>query len=153
VPARPNRTRRTILPEAFEQGETARRIGGLPTEPEAAVPIFRKLLKRYHAAILQADHEEAKRISEDADQLAVTLNGGDHGIKANEDSPCYLLERATQAKLGAIPMYGQTGEFTIKIDGIPVLIKADGIYGIGEHGFDANRVDETLVCRQNRVEL
>jgi hypothetical protein len=79
--------------------------------------------------------------------LAVKLNGGEFlGICGGPDAPCCVLERATAAPPGQIPLWGQIGDYTININGMPVRIEQDGIYGIcgdsGMHlGFGAHAVD------------
>lgn len=68
------------------------------------------------------------------------------GICARPDSPACLLERATAAPEGAMPLWGQTGNYTIDVDGMKVRIEQDGIFGLGCRscfwpGFSAHAVD------------
>ena len=68
-------------------------------------------------------------------------------MKGGPDAPCYVLERATAAPAGTVPLYGQTGDFTIDVNGMRVRIEMDGMYGIGmmsnspAPGFSVHAVD------------
>ena len=53
---------------------------------------------------------------------------------------------ATAAPPGTVPLWGQKGEFDIKVGDMPVHIRMDGMLGIGRHcaiwpGFDATVVE------------
>jgi hypothetical protein len=98
------------LLEVFAQEEYERQTSHLPRTIEEAVPYYRGLIERYDAAIMAGDQEHASTIAEEADLLAIRLNGDTRlGIKADEQSPCSVLERATNAPNGTIPRWGQTG--------------------------------------------
>src|SRR5580704_14958704 len=88
----------------------------LPGTMEEAIPYYRKLIERHHAAMLAGDEKAAMAIREEAHELAYKVNGGKSGIKGGPDAPCYVLERATEAPAGVVPMWGQTGNFTIDVD-------------------------------------
>ncbi len=103
----------------------------LPGTMEEAIPYYRKLIERHHAAMLAGDEKAAIAIREEAHELAVKVNSGDAGICGGPDAPAYVLERATEAPAGTVPMWGQTGSFTIDVDGIKVRIEQDGIFGTG----------------------
>jgi hypothetical protein len=40
-----------------------------------------------------------------------------------------VLEQATEAPAGTVPVWGQTGEFTIDLNGMKAHIKQEGIFG------------------------
>lgn len=65
----------------------------LPSDLETAVPFFRDLIERHHAAILAGHLDEAQLLNDEAHELAVKLNGGEPGILADDDAPGYVLER------------------------------------------------------------
>src|SRR5579862_3357948 len=87
----------------------------LPATMEEAIPYYRKLIERHNEAMLAGDVEKTMAIREEAGELAYKVNGGDAGIKGGPDAPAYVLERATAAAPGTIPMWGQTGDFTITV--------------------------------------
>jgi len=87
--------------------------------------------------------ERSQKIQDEADEVAYKLNGGDAGIKAGPEAPCYVLERATHADQGKVPLWGQTGEFTMTVRGAQVRIEMDSMFGIGAMpipGFSAHVV-------------
>lgn len=107
-----------------------RETGHLPGTMEEALPFYRLLLRQHHAAMLAANVDEAMRLREDADKLALRLNGGEPGILAGPDAPGHVLERESAAALGAVPLWGQTGEFVIIVGSMNVRIELDGMFGI-----------------------
>jgi hypothetical protein len=129
--------------EMLHEQETAH----IPSTMEGAIPYYRKLIDRHHAAMLVGNVPAAMAIREEAHDLAVKVNGGKLlGISGGPDAPVHVLERATAAPAGTVPMWGQTGEFTINVGQMPVLIKQDGMFGIGAShmlwpGFGAHAVD------------
>jgi len=130
----------------FDEMLEEQRTAHIPSTMEEAIPYYRKLIERHHEAMLAGDIPAAMKIREEAHDLAVKVNGGDVGICADADAPAYVLERATAAPAGTVPMWGQTGEFTIKVGATPVRIEQDGIFGTGAFyvpwpGFSANAVD------------
>jgi hypothetical protein len=128
--------------EILREQETAH----LPGTMEEAIPYYRKLIERHHAAMLAGDVPETMKIREEAHELAYKLNGGDGGIKGGPDAPCYVLERATEAPAGTVPLWGQTGQFTIDVNGMKARIEQEGIFGtVASYylypGFGAHAVD------------
>jgi hypothetical protein len=131
--------------EIFAAGERERATQHLPGDFETAVPFYRGLIEQFHAALLIPDYEAAEKIQKEADDLAAKLNGGTTlGIKGDPDAPCYVLERATAAEPGSVPLWGQTGEFIVTVGTVKVRIEIEGMYGIGAMpipGFSAHCVD------------
>jgi len=122
------------------------RTAYLPSTMDEAIPYYRKLIERHHAAMLTGDEAAAMKIREEAHDLAVKLNGGNPGICGSPDAPAYQLERATEAPAGTTPMWGQTGEFTIAVCNMRVRVEQDGLFGTGAStsaypGFAAHAVD------------
>ena len=138
-----------LLSEAETDNRTRkfeRETAHLPGTMAEAIPYFQELIERNHAAMLAADEQETRRLHTEAHNLAVKLNGGDGGILAHDDAPGYVLERATAPDPGAVPLWGQTGAFTIEAAGKAVRIDMQGMFGIGSGwgfwpGFAARAVD------------
>jgi hypothetical protein len=138
-----------LLAAAAEQNQKRRferETGHLPATMEEAIPFYRLLLRQNHAAMLAADVETAMHLRGEARKLALRLNGGEPGIIADDDSPGNVLARETAAAPGAVPLWGQTGEFMIDVDGMKVRIELEGVFGIGGGfcfwpGFAARAVD------------
>lgn len=123
-----------------------RRTAHLPGTMEEALPFYRAMLERHHAAMMAADTKETMRLREEAHDLAVKLNGGDGGILAHADAPGYVLGRETAAPEGAEPLWGQQGAFIVAVGCMRIWIEMDGLFGIcSSHcywpGFSAHAVD------------
>jgi hypothetical protein len=130
----------------FDEMAEEQRTAHLPSTMEGAIPFYRSLIERHHAAMLAGDVAAAMKIREEAHDLAYKVNGGDVAIKGGPDAPCYVLERATAAPAGTVPMWGQTGEFVVRVGAMPVRIEQEGMFGIAAGfgvwpGFAAHAVD------------
>lgn len=124
----------------------ARACVHLPDTYEEAIPFFRSMIGRHHAAMLAGDAATAMQLREEADLLATKLNNFEGGILADADSPGNVLDRATRARKGTVPLWGQSGSFIIDIDGMRVRIAMDGIFALASNvyhwlGFAAHAVD------------
>ena len=122
-----------------------RETAHLPDNYDEAIPFYRSLIERNHAAMLAADIDETLRLHDEARKLALRLNGGEPGILAHEDAPGYVLARDTTAKPGHVPRWGQTGDFIITVGDMRVRIEIEGMFGIGSGvsfwpGFSAHAV-------------
>lgn len=120
--------------------------GHLPSTMEEALPFYRSLIDRHHAAMLAADESETLRLRKEARKLALRLNGGDTAILADENAPGRVLERETAAPIDTPPLWGQSGDFCVTTVGMRVRIRTRGMFGIGMSwsfwpGFCAHAVD------------
>lgn len=133
------------------EGENRRRkfereTAHLPGTMAEGLPFFRRLIRQHHAAMFAADAEAAMALRKEAERLALRLNGGEPGILAGEDSPGRVLARQTAAAPGAVPLWGQEGEFLLDLSGMRVRVEMEGLFGIGcgfgfWPGFSAHAVD------------
>ena len=118
----------------------------LPSEMEAGIAAYRAMLEQHNRAMLGGDEKRVMAIRKEANRLAVKLNGGEPGILGGREAPGYVLMDSTAAPAGNVPMWGQEGEFDIKVGEMPVHIKMDGMLGICQSmsmwpGFSANVVE------------
>ena len=123
-----------------------RETGHLPDSMEEALPFYRDLIDRHHAAMLAAAVDDTMHLREEARRLALRLNVGEPGIIAGPDAPGCVLARETAVTPESVPLWGQTGAFTITLDTMRVRIEQDGIFGIGGGftywpGFSAHAAD------------
>lgn len=138
-----------LLADAARDNETreaARASTHLPGRFEEAVPFYRGLIEKHHAAMFAGDIARVMQLRDDAHQLAVKLNNFEAGIVANDDAPGCALARATRAPEGVIPLWGQTGNFEIVVDGMRIRIEMEGMFGIATDvyhwlGFAVHAVD------------
>jgi hypothetical protein len=103
----------------------------LPGAMEAALPYYRTLIERHHAAMLAGDVDAVYRLRSDAHELAYKLNGFNPGILADEDAPGCVLDKLTRAEEGKVPLWGQPGSFEIQYKAMRARIEMDGVFGIG----------------------
>jgi hypothetical protein len=128
----------SLLDEADEANTTrtlAKELAHLPGTMDEALPFFRTLMERHHAAMLAGDEKEAMALREEADRLATKLNDYEPGIIAGDDAPGCVLERLTRAEDGTVPLWGQTGMFEVTHGAVRVRIAMDGIFGVASNVF------------------
>jgi hypothetical protein len=118
----------------------------LPAAMDEAIAHYRGMIEHHHQAMLAGDEKTVMEIRKDATRLAVKLNNGEAGIFGGPDAPGYVLERGTAAPAGTVPMWGQTGEFTVTIGAMTVRIQMEGMLGVRGSislwpGFSANAVE------------
>jgi len=123
-----------------------RAIGHLPDTLDKALPYYRDLIARHHAAMLAGDGETAIALRHHAGHLALRLNHGKPGILAGSTVPGCQLADLTAAERGTTPAWGQQCEFILDVAGMRVLIKLSGLFGIGARfmtylSFSAHAVD------------
>lgn len=122
-----------------------RETAHLPGSIGEGLACYRAMIQRHHTSMMDADVEGVRAIREEARLLALKLNNGKPGIRANDDAPGCTLARETRSKNGAVPDWGQEGSFVIDHEGMLVEIEMQGLFGIGSlcHwlGFAARAVD------------
>lgn len=122
-----------------------RKAARLPAAMDEAVPYFRGLIAKHHAAMLAADLDTVLAVKAEAELLAQKLNGFQIGFLAGPNAPGRVLDRRTRARKGKVPLWGQSGAFEIAVSGTQILIALDGMFGIAHctvwGGFAAHAVD------------
>lgn len=118
----------------------------LPGTMEEALPFYRDLAQKHHAAMLAADFDTVMALRKEASSLALKLNRGEPGILASPDAPGCRLANLTAAPGGIVPIWGQDGSFIIEVNTMRVRIDMDRMFGIGARfmpwmNFSANAVD------------
>lgn len=129
-----------------EKAALTRKFGHLPSTMKEAIPYMRTLIDRHHGRMLEGDATGAITIRREAHDLARWLNNGEPGIIASEKAPGNVLAKKTAAKPGAVPLWGQEGQFALEIEGTQIGIEIDGMFGIGATamywlGFSAHALD------------
>ncbi|EJW10841.1 KlcB protein [Rhodovulum sp. PH10] len=126
--------------------QAARECADLPGTMEAALPFYRSLIDRYHAAMRTGDADAVLAMHREAHRLALKLNNFEPGICADDDAPGCVLDRETRAPDGIVPLWGQSGSFEIAVGTMRVRIDIEGLFGIcSGHfvwpGFSAHAVE------------
>jgi hypothetical protein len=132
---------------ANERRQFDRATAHLPGTMDEALPLYRRMIDKHHAAMQAANIGEVMSIREEAHRLAEKLNGGACGIIAGPDAPGCVLELESAAAAGAFPLWGQAGGFMLTAANMRVGIKMYGMFGIGSTiclfpGFCAHVVDK-----------
>jgi len=130
----------------FDQIEKEKQTAHLASDIDTGIEQYRGLLEQHNAAMLAGDEKGAVAVQKEAVRLAVKLNDGEPGILGGPEAPGYVLMNGTAAVPGTVPIWGQKGEFDIKVGDTPVHIRMDGMLGISRHcniwpGFDATVVE------------
>lgn len=107
-----------------------RETAHLPTTWEDGLAYHKEQITQHHAAMLKGEIEAAVAIREEAHKLAIKLNGG-HGILAGNDAAGCRLGKATAAKDGDVPMWGQDGRFVTEAMGMQIAVEMGGMFNIG----------------------
>lgn len=107
-----------------------RETAHLPSTMAEAIPFYRILLRSHHAAMLAGNIDETMRLREEAHLLAARLNGGELGIIGGPEAPGCVLEREAASAPGIVPLWGQSGDFIVNVDGMKVRIALSGMFGI-----------------------
>ena len=115
----------------FDQMYEEQRTARLPSTLEEAIPVYRGLIDRHHAAMMVGDEATVLKLRNEARDLARKLDPEGNGILAGPDGPGYQLERATTAPEGTIPKWGQTGSYIVDVNGIKIRVEQSGMLGIG----------------------
>jgi hypothetical protein len=123
-----------------------RKTSHLPDMMEEGLCYYRAMIADHHAAMIDGDIDEAMRLREEAHNLATRLNDGEPGILADDDAPGCVLERETAAEAGAVPLWGQQGDFVVTVGAMRVRVEMDGMFGISTlystwPGFSAHAID------------
>lgn len=118
----------------------------LPGIYDEAVPFLRGLIDQHHAAMIAGHAEVAMPLREEAHHLAEKLNNYEPGTLAGDDAPGRRLDRLTRARKGRVPLWGQSGAFTVEVQGMRVGIDLDGLFGLTWNvfhwpGFGAHAID------------
>ena len=133
----------------FEQGVFNFRPRGYQDAPtvEAALPYYIRLIRAHHKSTMEGDAQRICDLRDDAQQLACYLNGGTCMGICTPTGPATLLEEATAVH--RVPLWGQEGNFRVRMIGIPIAVKLEGLFGIGIFeadypGFEVRAVDANL---------
>jgi hypothetical protein len=123
-----------------------RECAHLPGSLDAAIPFYRVLIERHHAAMLAGDATATNLLREEADRLAIKLNNFEPGIIAGPDASGNILACKTRAPVETVPLWGQTGGFEISCAGMSIHIEMEGILGVASDvyqwlGFSAHALE------------
>ena len=95
-----------------------------------------------HAAVLDNDSKAATEAADRYEATVWKLNGGAFfACRAEKDSAGHVIERHCKAVPGQVPMWGQTGQFVIEVDGIRALVMFGDGFGLCRAHYRFHAVD------------
>lgn len=112
--------------------KSARIAATLPASREALLCLARDLVNKYHAAILAHDQVGADAASATNEAVIWKLNGGTFfGCldRENPEAGGNLVFAHCRAIPGAVPLWGQNGEFLIEVDGVRAVVEVSDGFG------------------------
>jgi len=97
----------------------AQYAASLPDDEPSMMKVAKAAVEAAHAAILRGDWAGVRPAFLPYNAVVWKLNGGTFfGCMAEKDSAGKRVERYCAAPPGAVPMWGQTGEFLIDVEGV-----------------------------------
>ncbi|MCW3589057.1 hypothetical protein K6Y78_39175 [Burkholderia cenocepacia] len=97
--------------------------------PARAIDIARRIVERKNAAVVAGDANCARKCDKHYDRLVSALNGGTlFGSQAGPDSVGVQLNERIAAPDGTVPMWGQSGRFFIRVDGMASVVTYDAYW-------------------------
>jgi hypothetical protein len=135
APAPARETKQSSLTDQLDRAEhdrimkRRRELAKNPALIKAALPGFLDLLREFDACMKADDIAAAMLVHEKADKYAADLQGGNFGMLCL-DGAAHLLERAAAAPDGELPMWGQRGNFIVRVGLTPIRFEVDGIFGV-----------------------
>lgn len=96
---------------------------------ERAIGIARRIVERKNAAVVAGDVNGARKCDRNYDRLISALNGGTlFGSQAGPDSVGVQLNECIAAPDGTVPMWGQSGRFFIRVNGMASVVTYDAYW-------------------------
>lgn len=101
----------------------------IPGDRLGLLDVAAEALKAMHMAILARDTAAAEKAADRHDAAVWKLNGGTFAGSLDRSNPKAggtLAEQHCRAEPGTVPMWGQSGEFPIAVNGIRAVVEVDG---------------------------
>ncbi len=130
------RVRKPKPPAPPTREEIAAQIAaGLPETETQLVEVMWDVARKYDAAVIAGDTAQREAELDRFEAVVFKLNGNTFfGSNADESRPMRRMSRATAARPGAAPLWGQSGDFLVSVDGVRARVIYDGLAGLGCSG-------------------
>ena len=113
-----------------------------PTDKTSLVAEAMAAVTALHTAVLSFDSQGAADAGNRYEATVWKLNGGTFfGCRADDLAAGKIIETHCASALGEVPMWGQTGQFLIEVEGIRALVDFGYGYGVGGTHYDFHAVD------------
>lgn len=123
-------------------------LAKVPDTEAAMLKAAKSAVDSYHEAIVQNRPGQAREGQALLEAIAWKMNGGTElGVSAGADSPAARIGAHCAAKPGAVPAWGQAGEFLVTHEGMRVWVKVgEGAEALATHvSFNAVDLDQPFL--------
>jgi hypothetical protein len=121
---------------------TAALAASMPTDKTGLVAEAMAAVTALHTAVVLNDSQGAADAGNRYEATVWKLNGGTFfGCRADDLAAGKIIEKHCASALGEVPMWGQTGQFLIEVEGIRALVDFGYGYGVGRTHYDFHAVD------------
>lgn len=109
--------KQTDTPPASREQHAAALAASMPDDKAGLLAVALVAVQEQHAAVLAGDDAAASTAAERYEATVWKLNGrGFFGCMGDDDAAGKIIERHCRAVPGAVPMWGQRGEFVIQVE-------------------------------------
>lgn len=134
--------KQTDTPPASREQHAAALAASMPDDKAGLLAVALAAVQEQHAAVLAGDDAAASTAAERYEATVWKLNGGGFfGCMGADDAAGKIIERHCRAVPGAVPTWGQRGEFVIQVEGIRALVEFGDGFGMGRTHFAFRAVD------------
>ncbi|KND60575.1 hypothetical protein BVER_05652 [Candidatus Burkholderia verschuerenii] len=139
-----------ITPESMgkeRDRKAAELAASMPEDRAGLLAVTAEATAEFHAAVLACDDAAAQIAADRYDAAVWKLNGGtSFGVmdSSNPEAGGILAEAHCRADAGTVPMWNQTGEFLITVQGVRAVVRVRDGFGrfrvsMGFHVVDADK--------------
>ena len=127
-------------------------LGHLPSTFAELVPLYRACIVRFDAAVHARDFDTAAKVHGEASELIQRAQSFDRfqgKRNAKGWGYCYydvarIFAHVTRAAVGAVPLFGQAGDFITSLSTTKVRFKVDGLCSLGVRPYGARALGFSL---------
>lgn len=129
VPAKRGRSKSPSIVETRETTAAAL-ASSLPADDAARIDVARAAIEAAHQAILDEDEAAFATAVQQYDAVIYALNGFTFFASEADEGGATRLRKALAAAPGAVPLWGQAGEFLIDHAGMRAIVQMNGGFGM-----------------------
>lgn len=130
------------MTETNQNEQVVQLAAALPEAAPALLDVAMQAVRDIDAAVRAGDDPSLALATARYDAVVWRLNGGTFfGCAGGPDSPASVVGHHCAAAPGAVPLWGQSGEFLMVIDGIRAVVRMEGRGFSWMHHFEFHAVD------------
>lgn len=130
------------LPSVDKDADRAALAAAMPLDRDGLLGVAMSAVTELHAAVLASDSTATDLAINRYNAAVWKLNGGTlFGSLGDPDAAGYVIERHCAALPGAVPMWGQGGQFLIQVQGMRIRVEFGGGTGLLGNHYEFHAVD------------